>query len=301
MNYYERHLGDYAKDTAHLTMLEHGAYGLLLDRYYSTEQGIPVDQVHRIARARTRDEKAAVDAVLAEFFKLADGIWINKRTEEEIAKAMVKIDAARGNGKKGGRPKKVELGSENETQQKPGGLFAGSENETQQKPGGLFAGSENETQQKAHQTPDTKHQTPDTSKHTHSSGQSENAGDGNFPQRVSIAGAVCTVLKAEGIAAVNPGNVDLLSLLEAGAEVGNFQAAARIAVAKGKGFAYALGIVKSQLAEAQRMGTEASQATHQPASETTYQRSMRERYEEASGKRRQAVIDITPTTLEMSQ
>ncbi len=25
MNYYERHLGDYAKDTAHLSMLEHGA------------------------------------------------------------------------------------------------------------------------------------------------------------------------------------------------------------------------------------------------------------------------------------
>ncbi len=30
MNYYERHLGDYAKDTAHLTMIEHGAYTLLL-------------------------------------------------------------------------------------------------------------------------------------------------------------------------------------------------------------------------------------------------------------------------------
>ena len=30
MNYYERHLGDYARDTAHLSMMEHGAYGLLL-------------------------------------------------------------------------------------------------------------------------------------------------------------------------------------------------------------------------------------------------------------------------------
>ena len=51
MNYYERHLGDYSKDTAHLTMIEHGAYGLLLDRYYGTEAGIPADQVHRIARS----------------------------------------------------------------------------------------------------------------------------------------------------------------------------------------------------------------------------------------------------------
>ena len=61
MNYYERHLGDYAKDTGHLSMLEHGAYTLLLDRYYSTEEGIPADQVHRIARARTKEEKDAVD------------------------------------------------------------------------------------------------------------------------------------------------------------------------------------------------------------------------------------------------
>lgn len=140
MNYYERHLGDYAKDTAHLTMIEHGAYGLLLDRYYGTEAGIPADQVHRVARARTKEEKSAVDVVLEEFFQLVDGLWINRRAEEEIAKARAKITAAKENGKKGGRPKKG---------------FSGSENETQQKPTGLFLGSENETQQKAHQAPDT--------------------------------------------------------------------------------------------------------------------------------------------------
>ncbi len=86
MNYYEHHLGDYAKDTAHLSMLETGAYRLLLDRYYGTEQGIPADQAHRIARARSKDEKAAVDAVLDEFFRLEDGVWINKRADEEIAR-----------------------------------------------------------------------------------------------------------------------------------------------------------------------------------------------------------------------
>ncbi len=141
MNYYERHLGDYAKDTAHLSMLEHGAYGLLLDRYYGTEQGIPADQVHRIARARTREEREAVDIVLAEFFQLVDGVWTNKRAEEEIEKAQAKIKAAQENGKRGGRPKR-------------------NPSETQQKPGGFSVGSENETQQKAHQSPDTRHQTP---------------------------------------------------------------------------------------------------------------------------------------------
>ena len=147
MNYYERHLGDYSKDTAHLTVIEHGAYGLLLDRYYGTEAGIPADQAHRIARARTKDEKAAVDVVLAEFFQLVGGIWINKRAEEEIVKAQSKISASKTNGKRGGRPKKLTHD-----------LEFGSENETQEKPSGFPMGSEMETQEKAHQTPDTRHQ-----------------------------------------------------------------------------------------------------------------------------------------------
>lgn len=84
MNYYERHLGDYARDAGHLTMLEHGAYTLLLDRYYTTEQGIPADQAHRVCRARTRDEKEAVDTVLAEFFTLRDGVHYQKRVDAEI-------------------------------------------------------------------------------------------------------------------------------------------------------------------------------------------------------------------------
>lgn len=102
MNYYEHHLGDYAKDTAHLTMLEDGAYRRLLDRYYGTEQGIPADQAHRICRARSREEKAAVDAVLEEFFFLAEGVWKNNRAEEEIKKfseKKPKADEKRENDK----------------------------------------------------------------------------------------------------------------------------------------------------------------------------------------------------------
>lgn len=84
MNYYQRHLGDYARDTAHLSMIEHGAYTMLLDRYYATEQGIPEDQAYRVARARTREEKSAVSAVLAEFFTLEEGVWVQRRVREEI-------------------------------------------------------------------------------------------------------------------------------------------------------------------------------------------------------------------------
>lgn len=227
MNYYERHLGDYAKDTAHLTMLEHGAYCLLLDRYYATEQGIPADQAHRVARARSREEKAAVDAVLQEFFTLDDGVWRNGRADEEIAKASVKINAAKNNGKKGGRPRK-------------------GQTETQQKPSGFSVGSEMETQSKAHQTPDTKHQTPNT--HTESSQPVlHEAG----PQRApSAAAEVCMAMKAAGVPDVNPGHLDLIRLVDAGATLDEFVGCAKEAVAKGKGFAYAVGTVRRRREEA---------------------------------------------------
>lgn len=90
VNYYEHHLGDYAKDTGHLSMLEHGAYRILLDRYYSTEAGIPAAQAYRLARARSDEERQAVDVVLEEFFELVDGVWHNGRADEEIAKERKK-------------------------------------------------------------------------------------------------------------------------------------------------------------------------------------------------------------------
>jgi len=157
VNYYERHLGDYARDTGHLSMLEHGAYSLLLDRYYITERGIPADQAHRIARARSQDERDAVDAVLQEFFTLIDGIWVQARAVGEIALAQKKIDAARQNGKLGGRPRKGIPSAPEPTVE-----ANTNQNETRQKPSGLSLGYENETQTKALQTPDSKHQTPDT-------------------------------------------------------------------------------------------------------------------------------------------
>lgn len=139
MNYYERHLGDYAKDAGHLSMAEHGAYTLLLDRYYATEMPIPADLVYRVAHARSGGERACVDRVLAEFFILSDGVYINKRAGLDIVRYEKSRTASVENGKLGGRPKS-------------------QQNQRDEKPNGLETGSETETQSKAHQTPDTSNQ-----------------------------------------------------------------------------------------------------------------------------------------------
>jgi uncharacterized protein YdaU (DUF1376 family) len=84
VNYYERHIGDYLKDTAHLSLLEHGVYGRLLDVYYTREGAIPLDQVERLVGARSKEERAALASVLDEFFEVSDGKLHNSRCDREI-------------------------------------------------------------------------------------------------------------------------------------------------------------------------------------------------------------------------
>jgi uncharacterized protein YdaU (DUF1376 family) len=108
VNYYQHHLGDYAKDTAHLSLLEHGIYGQLMRRYYSTEAPLPPDvaEVCRLIGARTDEERAAVGIVLKDFFELQGDGHRQKRMDEEIAAYHDKAERNRAVGKLGGRPKR---------------------------------------------------------------------------------------------------------------------------------------------------------------------------------------------------
>ena len=86
MNYYQHHIGDYRRDTAHLTLLEHGVYRQLLDMYYLSETAIPEDteSVMRRLCARTEEERAAVKSVLNEFFSPGCG-YSHTRCVREIS------------------------------------------------------------------------------------------------------------------------------------------------------------------------------------------------------------------------
>ena len=85
MHYYKRHLGDYSKKAGHLSPLEHGIYNLIIDGYYDREQAPTLIEATRWARARTEEEKAAVLAVLDEFFTLDGERYVQSRIEEELA------------------------------------------------------------------------------------------------------------------------------------------------------------------------------------------------------------------------
>ena len=84
MHYYQHHIGDYRRDTAHLSLLEHGVYRQLLDWAYLDNDPIPkeTETVYRRLSARTDEEKNAVNIVLSEFFTLEIG-YTQKRAEIE--------------------------------------------------------------------------------------------------------------------------------------------------------------------------------------------------------------------------
>jgi uncharacterized protein YdaU (DUF1376 family) len=86
--WWPRYVGDYQRKTAHLSLIEHGAYTLLLDHYYSTAKPLPANAsvLHRVCRAFAPDEQGAVQSVLDQFFTLEPDGYHNKKADKELLK-----------------------------------------------------------------------------------------------------------------------------------------------------------------------------------------------------------------------
>jgi uncharacterized protein YdaU (DUF1376 family) len=85
MHYYKRNLGDYAKKTGRLTMLQHGSYTLLIDACYDRETFPTLEQALEWTWASNEAEVEAVKFVLNRFFKLdKDGCYVQDRILEEL-------------------------------------------------------------------------------------------------------------------------------------------------------------------------------------------------------------------------
>jgi uncharacterized protein YdaU (DUF1376 family) len=289
VNYYERYCGDYQRDTAHLSLAEHGVYTMLLDTYFSVEKPLPEDlaSLNRVCRAMTRLEQQAVKTVAEQFFPVSeiDGLRHNQRADREIAKARPKIEAARINGRKGGRPSKESSlhalhGASNASHRIPDGLSTGSGNAIAEispgKPGGKAHQRQLHPQHQSHQ----QFHTNIDSGYTDAIDLPEEQAyvSGLVPDSVSpaahlvtglaevletesrglvppgLAGACCKTLARHGVHGCNPHHPILLALLQAGAVEDEFVQAARSAVAKGKAnFAYVIGTVKRQREEAAKL------------------------------------------------
>lgn len=155
VNYFEHHIGDYDTATSHLTACEDGIYSRLIRWYMASEQPLPSDiaVVSRRVRAHSKEEKAAVRTVLAEFFKLCDDGYHQHRCDDEIARFQDKQRKARASAE---------------------ARWAQSERNANASPDAMRTHSERNADG-MHRAPVPKHQTPDT---RHHSLQAELAGEG---------------------------------------------------------------------------------------------------------------------------
>ncbi len=154
MNYYEHHLGDYLRDTAHLSMLEDGAYRRLIDAYYIREAPLPANlrDVFRLVRAQSKQDREAVETVLREFFSEGPDGWWHGRCEREIERFREKSEKARASIR-------TRWDKARATAQAP------EQPNNERNTGVSTAGYERNTDD-IHRAPVPRHQTPDTSNQT---------------------------------------------------------------------------------------------------------------------------------------
>lgn len=95
-------IGSYLADTMKLTTVQHGAYFLLLMAYWRERS--PLKDSDDELRSITKTDRAEwkkMRPVIAEFFKVADGVWWHKRVEQEMAAADERSKKAKEKAQKG--------------------------------------------------------------------------------------------------------------------------------------------------------------------------------------------------------
>jgi uncharacterized protein YdaU (DUF1376 family) len=253
LNFYKHYLGDFQRDTGHLSLTERGAYLALIHHYYATENQLPTEHAAlcRIAGAHTKVERDAVKSV-TRFFEVRNGMLWHKRIEAELEKQVDRCDKNRAIAVAREERKRAELEAKNQHET--------STNRAQYVP-------RNDHQKHTIPEPEPEPKPKPEEIQTHAFGIPEpEAPDGAARVGPTMAGAVCTALRAEGISAVNPSHPKLLALLEKGALLDIFIGAARAESTKkaSKPFAYVLAVVEGQMLEAENTSAKALSARSPP-------------------------------------
>lgn len=123
MHYYQFNIGDYRRQTHHLTLLEHGIYRNLLDTYYLTEKPLCSDiaKLMRSHSVRTANEKEALKNILSDFFELSDDGYHHSVCDKTIDKYREKSEKARKSAEArwGENANALQPDSEGNTNQEP--------------------------------------------------------------------------------------------------------------------------------------------------------------------------------------
>lgn len=225
MNFIKLFIGDYLRDTGHLSIAEHGAYLLMLQHFYATEKPLPVGKaLHRLLRAESKTDRDAIDAIARLFWIEMDGGLVNQRglkefaRTEEVAATNRAIALAREARKRATK-----------------------------------------TARSVHEacTDEARSVHEKSTSHSHSHSQTEKNSVGNSalrnPTHATPAGEISLALRKNGVAS-NPMDPRLIALAEAGTTPAQAEAAAQAArEAKGDGArippAYVFAILERWKAE----------------------------------------------------
>ncbi len=93
MQHYSWHIGDYIKDTAHLSDAEDLGYRRMIDLYYTIEGPLPLDLKALCRRARVSHEVA--EQLLSEFFTRTEEGFRHARCDRELDAIYSKSESAR--------------------------------------------------------------------------------------------------------------------------------------------------------------------------------------------------------------
>jgi len=110
MHYYTFNIGDYRRDTSHLSLLEHGIYRQLIDTYYLSEKPLnsDLDELMRSHCVRSADEMQALKNVLKDFFFETENGYFHKGCDRQVKQFKDKSEKARLSAEARWKPSKSE-------------------------------------------------------------------------------------------------------------------------------------------------------------------------------------------------
>jgi len=282
VNFFEHHIGDYDQATAHLTACEDGIYSRLIRWYYASEAPLPTDlqAIQRRVRAHSRDEKAAVKTILAEFFELRDDGYHQHRCDETLAayrEAEPEREARRENARERQRRARERRQTLFDALRGHGIVpaFDTTTAELERALSRVTTGKASPPVTQPVTRDDTVTHYPLPTTHYPEDNPplppegGDGAGNGPGTPGPTPYAAVCIALKAEGVNPVNPAHPMLRTLVDAGATVAEFVAAAPKSTGKGDRFAYVLGVVEGERKRAAATAGQLHQGAMPAAQATT--------------------------------